>query len=150
MPPRRSCLERVIHWPVLLIEVSMPPRRSCFTEYPRLDVAVTAVSMPPRRSCFPEPDHTPPNTDPFQCHHGVPASTKTYSVPPRAFSVSMPPRRSCFPVVISPRSPWAGCFNATTAFLLLGRLIGVSVLLVQFQCHHGVPASRIPIATCRR
>jgi len=32
-------------------------------------------------------------------------------------------------------------FNATTAFLLLIRILGGCLAIVAFQCHHGVPAS---------
>ena len=54
----------------------------------------------------------------FQCHHGVPASTADH-----------------IDRMIS------SCFNATTAFLLLGILESYRLLWIEFQCHHGVPAS---------
>ena len=123
--------------------VSMPPRRSCFgqrwnpSRLPR-----PSVSMPPRRSCFPpHPGRHGRPAGPFQCHHGVPASSRNvisrmrpimfqchHGVPASPAShprrdasarVSMPPRRSCF--IPAPLGP--------------GWDLGA------FQCHHGVPAS---------
>ena len=59
-------------------------------------------------------------------------------------AVSMPPRRSCFYATGWRAASSRKCFNATTAFLLrgLGPFRGAGPSL--FQCHHGVPASRLP------
>ena len=101
----------------------------------------------------------------FQCHHGVPASRGRrgasgegflVSMPPRRscfdpgpnahtwlLLVSMPPRRSCFYLHRRPRSrphglvsmpPRRSCFVGWAG---AGGGAGP-----QFQCHHGVPASR--------
>ena len=77
--------------------------------------------MPPRRSCFRPGAVRCPGAVlfSFQCHHGVPASSLDWPIPPG----------------LDPG------FNATTAFLLppfwrFSRLPGLV-----FQCHHGVPAS---------
>ena len=56
----------------------------------------------------------------FQCHHGVPASLRSF-------------RR-----IISTRIS----FNATTAFLLPGGIVPDDGDRLRFQCHHGVPASQ--------
>jgi hypothetical protein len=56
----------------------------------------------------------------FQCHHGVPASSKDWKLP------------------ISGK---AG-FNATTAFLLPEGDSPCPTSHAEFQCHHGVPASK--------
>ena len=80
--------------------------------------------MPPRRSCF---------LLGFQASGLVP-------------EVSMPPRRSCFPVLQPGGFPVRSRFNATTAFLLPS-VAGMSVTHVpRFQCHHGVPASRVELS----
>ena len=57
----------------------------------------------------------------FQCHHGVPASPSGWSGRARSLCG----------------------FNATTAFLLRRRKVGLCSAASPFQCHHGVPASGI-------
>ena len=120
MPPRRSCFLVCRLRAPGPFRVSMPPRRSCF----HLNVQATSpcfvVSMPPRRSCFPggwfELKHVRVK---FQCHHGVPASRRTW---------------------LTKVSTSSG-FNATTAFLLLLANPRSFRAPARFQCHHGVPAS---------
>jgi len=106
----------------VLPSVSMPPRRSCFDGSIHRYRPAGVVSMPPRRSCFDG-----------SIHRYRPAGV-----------VSMPPRRSCFKTASKfTLIPNRSSFNATTAFLLpLGAMLG-GLGMMGFQCHHGVPASRL-------
>ena len=54
----------------------------------------------------------------------------------------MPPRRSCFSESCFFSNVGNQRFNATTAFLLRGFAAKPRRVVPQFQCHHGVPASR--------
>ncbi len=100
-------------------KVSMPPRRSCFKPQEAGNDPRGVVSMPPRRSCFAALVwHPVPNLREFQCHHGVPASTRTSCGSLDSAAVSMPPRRSCFLDKAPERVDALLRFNATTAFLL--------------------------------
>ena len=58
-----------------------------------------------------------------------------------AWGVSMPPRRSCFEDDEGDQGPAPERFNATTAFLLPAQEAEGALVLAEFQCHHGVPAS---------
>ncbi len=80
--------------------------------------------MPPRRSCF-APERL--------------ASS-------RRSPISMPPRRSCFKQWWLFGREGRLDFNATTAFLLPGAKPPGGCGVAGFQCHHGVPASRIRCA----
>ena len=100
----------------------------------------------------------------FQCNHGVPASRPAAGAVHIPLRVSMPPRRSCFESAWAPGlglmpgfnattafllhmvftliRPSPGAFNATTAFLLQRDQLDPRAQRANFQCHHGVPASR--------
>ena len=145
MPPRRSCFPPVLssspssRWGFNATTAFLLPTGSC-----RSSAEDPQVSMPPRRSCFSPAQQTVTSVwsdgfnattafllprhrgwefhvfEPFQCHHGVPASWRpSLGRDPVRVSVSMPPRRSCFS----------------------GEILLATKRLFAFQCHHGVPAS---------
>jgi len=58
----------------------------------------------------------------------------------------MPPRRSCFWEDELRLRPGRGGFNATTAFLLPEDFLVRVEWIIQFQCHHGVPASLLELS----
>ncbi len=101
--------------------------------------------MPPRRSCFfPRIRPRGSGSARFQCHHGVPASRSMGLRGRFSATVSMPPRRSCFKETDRHENADRLRFNATTAFLLPAGGDPAAPGLRAFQCHHGVPASRLP------
>ena len=78
----------------------MPPRRSCFgrsasgsrAQHPGFNATTAFLLHWSFSHCG--HDHLW-----FQCHHGVPASSRRPPMARGAAPVSMPPRRSCFPII---------------------------------------------------
>ena len=149
------------------IRVSMPPRRSCFPEEARRGRNGRAGfqchhGVP--ASMSPLPQRATSIT--FQCHHGVPASSWGEGPSGSLKSFQCHHGVPASPLVGSRLEPSRPGFNATTAFLLPGLDTSrpgtrspvsmpprrscfsggrgmIAYILLLFQCHHGVPASRL-------
>ena len=163
MPPRRSCFLGCPQPPI------RPAEFQCHHGVPASSVPTRRSPGDPEFQCHhgvPASDlgkREPAQGLEFQCHHGVPDSNSGHLGPCTSGRVSMPPRRSCFwdieiwrsccirgfnaTTAFLLRSGWttgqnsSRRFNATTAFLLLLSCSSGFAKKIQFQCHHGVPAS---------